>query len=717
MRLGRTDLRLAGLPALGRRRRKLRTDLKISQQVVSGETTYVIKIPDTAEFLRAPELAWALLTVFDGSRTDAEALEELQRREPDMQLTLAELQDFADSSNPALWEKTLAERNLAFLEKIRGERRERASDQNIFYMYFSAWDPDHFFSRVIPYLRWIWSRPFVIASLVLFGVGLLLFASDFHRIAQDTKNFYNFSNKSLREFVDLWLLLLFIGFVHESAHGLTCKNFGGEVHQMGFLLMYFTPAFYTDISDTFLFDKDYKRLWAIFAGIWIEMVLCALGLIVWTFTAPGTPVNDWAYKLVLMTSVTNLVMNLNPLMKFDGYYTLCQFLKIDNFREDSFDYLKQWVRHVLSGGRVPVQRASRFKHRLFLVYAPLSILYSVLVVALVLLFVNSVATRRLGAWGWVLTAVMAWLLLRKRLAGALGILKEGVQKIKEATMVWCWRQSWQTQAGAAAVVLLLVAIPTSVKVTTDFVLEPSARAELRAPVAGLIQEVRVHEGQTVERGTVLAVLHNPEIKAREEILERRLQLAQQALAAAQARGDFGESQKQARERQRLWVEWQEAKRKRDDLELRAPLSGQVTTPLVDQRVGDYLQEGQALCTVVDRDVMRARVLVQDSELEDVLPGAPVKLKVNALPFNTFSGRVKQILPAAAQDRPVARRDIVERRGHELSNYFAVMLEFPNAGGRLREAMTGTAKIYGRRYPLAWRAARSLLRAVRSQIWF
>lgn len=280
-----------------------------------------------------------------------------------------------------------------------------------------------------------------------------------------------------------------------------------------------------------------------------------------------------------------------------------------------------------------------------------------------------------------------------------------------------WRQSWQTKAVTAAVLFLLLVPPVSIKVTTDFVLEPRARVELRAPVAGLVEQVRVHEGERVKPGAVLAVLRNPEVEARAEVLERELQLAEQHLRAARARGDLAASQHYDRQRQRLALEWEEARRRRAQLELRAPLGGVVTTPQVEQRLGEYLQEGDLLAVVADRSHMRARVLVQDIELEDIREGARVKLNVRARPLATFTGQVQQILPAAAPDRPVSRPAPLVRHGQELYNYFAVTLEIPNPDGRLWEGMTGTAKIYGPRYPLAWRAARSTWRWARSQVWF
>jgi len=114
--------------------------------------------------------------------------------------------------------------------------------------------------------------------------------------------------------------------------------------------------------------------------------------------------------------------------------------------------------------------------------------------------------------------------------------------------------------------------------------------------------------------------------------------------------------------------------------------------------------------------MKARILVHDFELEDVKTGAQAQLKVIPYPYRTYAGHVEQILPAAAQDRPVAQPQKLSRLGQDLTNYFAVEMEFPNPDGSLNEGMTGTAKISGRTSPLAWQAARGTWRWVRSQVW-
>ena len=106
----------------------------------------------------------------------------------------------------------------------------------------------------------------------------------------------------------------------------------------------------------------------------------------------------------------------------------------------------------------------------------------------------------------------------------------------------------------------------------------------------------------------------------------------------------------------------------------------------------------------------------DADIEDVRLGAPAALQINAYPMSRFTGEVRQVLPAAAQDRPVSRPTGMKRDGQDLYNYFAVVLKLPNGDRRLREGMTGTARIEGPRRSLAWQCLREAWRWTRSQVW-
>ena len=134
---------------------------------------------------------------------------------------------------------------------------------------------------------------------------------------------------------------------------------------MGFLLIYLTPAFYTDTTDILLFDRTSRRQWVIFAGIWVELVICGLSAVVWHFTPPGSIVNDLAYKMMLLSGVQGALLNLNPLIKADGYYALSQFLDIDNLREDSFAFLRVWAQKYILRRNIDLPAASRRQRRIF----------------------------------------------------------------------------------------------------------------------------------------------------------------------------------------------------------------------------------------------------------------------------------------------------------------------------------------------------------------
>jgi putative peptide zinc metalloprotease protein len=715
MRFGPTSLRLSGVLAKGLRRPKLRTNLRVSEQTIGRETSYMIKIPETEFFVRFGSYEYELLKLCDGTRTAADLAATMTESRPDEPLDEAEVAEWLDGIDPGLWERSLGEKNLAILEKIREERKNRLDRSSLVYISFAAWDPNRTLERLHPYLRWLYSPAFIVCSLLLFAGTAVIVVSDYPRIRQDTIAFYSFANKTAYDLWAFWFLLFVISGIHEFGHGLTCKHFGGDVHQMGLLLIYFTPAFFTDCSEMYMFDRTSKRLWTIFAGIWIELVMCGVATFIWYFSPPGSLIGDLGYKTLLLTGVSGVFFNLNPLMKFDGYYALSQYLEIDNFYEDAFAYLWDWVRRYLFRQAVDLPALSRRRRRIFLSYALGAFAYSVMVLVIVTVFVKNVFTSRFGAWGYVLTAGVIYLLLRKRVRRWIPAARAGLREVKEKFMAWRMK-GWQW-AGAAVVVGLLTLPSTALKTSTDFVLEPGERAEVRARVPGLVSEVRVREGDSLEVGAVLAVLRNADLEARPEVLERKLKLAERALLAARAQGDLGGIQKDTQEWLRLQGEEAEARAKRAELILRAPIAGVATSRQPEQRVGDYLDEGALLTVVANRRMMRARVLVLDRELEDVTAGARVKLNVRAYPFRIFYGHVRQIMPAAALDRPVVELTRPERAGQQLTNYFAVVLEFPNPDGVLREGMTGTAKIYtSRRYPLAWQATRSAWRWLHSQIW-
>src|SRR5207247_10940684 len=137
--------------------------------------------------------------------------------------------------------------------------------------------------------------------------------------------------------------MLLVIVAHEFAHGLTCKFYGGSVREIGFLLLFFQPAFYCNVSDAWLFPEKYKRLWVTFAGAYFEIFLWAMATLVWRVTDTHTIVNYLAL-VVMATSAIKTLFNLNPLIKLDGYYLLSDWLEVPNLRAKAFRYVRARLR-------------------------------------------------------------------------------------------------------------------------------------------------------------------------------------------------------------------------------------------------------------------------------------------------------------------------------------------------------------------------------------
>ncbi|MGA2843872.1 MAG: efflux RND transporter periplasmic adaptor subunit [Candidatus Acidiferrales bacterium] len=715
MRFGPTSLQVSSVLAKGLKRPKLRTDLRISEQTVAGEISYVVKNRETNSYNRYGATEYQLLSLCDGTRTAAEIAQAMSEKDPDLTTSEADVLDFLDSVEATMWERSVGEKNLAVLERIRDERKGRVEQSSVLYISFKAWDPDKTLAKLDRYLGWMFTKGFVIFSLFLFIVAVYLLAGDWTRVQQDTEALYSFAGKSAYDIWVFWFLLLGLGAIHEFGHGLTCKHFGGEVHQMGFLLIYFTPAFFTDTTDILLFKTGTPRQWVIFAGIWIELVICGVAALVWHFTAPGSLTNDFFYKMMLLSGIQGALVNLNPLIKADGYYALSQFLKIDNLREESFGYLRAWVQKYIFRHDIDLPPSSKRQRRVFFLFGISAVIYSSSLLILMLVFAKNVLVSQLGdEWGYLATLGVIYFFARKGLRKALPVVRAWMRDKKEKYMAW--KMTRAQQVGALGLVLLFLLPPFSSKVSTDLVLEPGKDVRVRAAVDGRIQRVFVRESDVVKAGQILAILENPEISADAQSLTQQLGLASSNLRNNQDRSDFSQAAQVVRNRGRLEQELSVAQKRLQNLEIRAPMDGVVTTSNVEQKAGEYLSAGDEFARLVNRSTMKARILVQDRELPDVQPGASAKVKVLPFPYRTYTGHIDKILPAAALDHPVAQTEKLTRLGQELANFVAVEMEIPNPDGSLREGMTGKAKISGPRHSLAWQSGLATWRWVRSQFW-
>src|SRR5205085_1497544 len=214
---------------------------------------------------------------------------------------------------------------------------------------------------------------------------------------------------TLKSIAYLYISLAVVKVIHEFGHGLSCKRFGGEVHEMGALLMCFSPALYCNVSDAWVLPNKWHRIIISFAGIYVELVIAAIATFVWWNTPTQPFVNNMALSLMVVCSVSTVVFNANPLMRYDGYYVLADWLEIPNLRERSNRFLKNLVlEHCLGVEVQPEPYMALWRKILFVTYAIGSYIYRWVVTFTILWFMyNFLQPYKLQVVSQMLTVAAA----------------------------------------------------------------------------------------------------------------------------------------------------------------------------------------------------------------------------------------------------------------------------------------------------------------------
>jgi putative peptide zinc metalloprotease protein len=683
------------------------------ENIEDGEPVIVIIVRGRELIYRLPPEQWHLVELFDGNRSWEEVADlyaELYgvRYDPE---DVREFTSTLDAVN--FWYQTPLERNVALQQKLEAGRHQHAHKKSKFgdvaHMQFSAWDPNRYFDRIYPWLRWIYTPWFAGLCLALFAFMTFVFIVNWGQIGGDTLQFYSFTQKTPADLAEFWILFLILGYFHESAHGLTCKHYGGQVHAMGFHLIYLTPAFFVDVSEAWVWATRWQRFITILAGIWVEMIFCGVATIVWWGTPAGSPAHDLAYKIMLITGVVVVVVNMNPLIKLDGYYAFSEILGFADIKEKSTSYLSGLVRRKIFRLPVEVDYVPTRRRAGFIFYAVCSGLYSYILLFTVIRFCDNVFSKYSPQWGFVPALALALVIFRSRLK-TLGRFIRTVALDKRDRI-----RSWFTPARTASVLgalLLVLFLPIwHQTVTARFLLEPVRFAVVRSTVPGRVTAVLVHEGESVHAGdTLLRMASAPVDAARAGSGEDAALTGLERVQAQLTYADIGSAlQQNIRARTQQAVVLDQAAQ----LTPRSPIDGVVAAPRLHDLVGAWLPAGATITQIDDLHRMRARIFVPDFAIGHVRAGAPVSLLVDGS-FHPRSATVADLQPVAG-DLPPAVESIKEIKGGARLDYYAVEAVIANDGS-LHAGVTGTARIAVRRTSLAGSVAREVRDFVQRKLW-
>jgi putative peptide zinc metalloprotease protein len=687
------------------------------EHIEEGAPMILAHVPGSTNIFRLTPEQWKLAHLFDGQRSYAE-IAELFLAENAAHVSAEDVRTFAEMmQDSGFWYQSPQEKNIALMQKLRERRKKekKARAGDVSHITVAHWDADIWIDAATRKLRFIYTPWFTVLTLALFAFMIYIFVSHWSQIGTDTLEYYTFTDKSASDVAEFWILFLIMAFFHEGSHAVTCKHYGGGVHSTGFHLIYLTPAFFVDVTEAWVYANRFQRVVTMMAGIWTELIICALATVVWWGTPPGGSVHDLAYKVILITGVAVVLMNLNPLIKLDGYYILSEIVGVDEIKERSTALLSGWVQNRIF--RLPVE-VPYVRPRLrwfFVPYAVLSGIYSYLLLYAAAKFVGNISRHYSPEWAFVPTIIVAFLIFKSRLI-KLGKFMNTVYADKRDRLL---RSSWArfmtpVPATIVGIVLLALLWVPFLRDTVEarFILEPLQRAVVRAEVPGTVVEVLVHEGQQVERGSPLMRLRNLDLESQQALTEADLQLARSRNTEAHLHyaGAGGMEQEFQSDQQKSQLLAQEA----SQLQLRSPIAGSVVSPSPADLLGSHLNAGATAAEIADLSSLRARLYVPESEMREVRPGQAVRLRPDTS-FRSIPGTVGEIAVASSEIEP-GLEPKSEYKGLVAPRYFSVTVQEPNSDSKLMYGMTGTAKIYTVRRSLAGIAWRTASDFVRRKLW-
>ena len=695
----------------------LRADLIIIKQFYEGRTFYVVKDPISLQYFRLTAEDYFLATLFDGRRTMTQVRAAYVERFPHLRL------DYSDEEIDERVSRFANDLGLLQFLSVQGSRLKPRYDamkktkkqskggfyklvNSVFFARFSVFDPDKLFGRMAKPIWWIWTKQSLWISISMVIAAIFVVYQKYDATGALMSRFFSVNNIAL-----IWITTIIIKSIHELGHGLTCKHFGGEVHEVGVMLLVFTPYFFVNVSDSWVLPDRNKRILISAAGIYVELVLASLATFLWAVVQPG-PFQQILWNIMVIASISTLIFNANPLMRFDGYYIMTDWIEVPNLSTKSRSFIGYQVKRLIFGSdyedasmaRLPLPRR---RFGLFYFYAVASYLYGYFVIYKLARYMGPhlapFGLQKFATW-FSVSALTAWVVM------PFWSFMKSLQLTRED-----WRPGGRLRrlglvgGGALAIFIVLCFLPHQLVVKRNVAVELASPEAIRPDIEGFIQQIYVKEGDKVPPGGALALLSNRDVE--QDLVQAKAQLAvaqaniQRSLAADQP-GELREAQAIAARMQKRFAD---AQQNVDHLTLRSALGGTVLTHDLQLQLYRRLHLNEVFCEVAPLDSMRIVIPLNEKQVRWIHKGQSVDIKAYAYPGATLHGTIAadpviligEDMPAAFSARrhgdvPTA----FDRMGKEvpLERTFEAEIQVDNRDGLLRQGMTGRAKIEAGRYP-------------------
>ena len=616
----------------------LRGHVKIHRHHYRGKRWYVLQDPSSGRFHRFGREGYFFIGLMNGQYTMQALWEQACQRQSEHPPSQDELIQLLSQLHQ--FDVLRTELPVDIAEMVERDERQQSQQRKARWrspmaLRFPLIDPDRFLDWSLPLIRPFFNKTFLYIWLLIVMAACLFAAMNWSLLTENlTDRVLSTENMLL-----LWFVYPIVKGLHELGHAYAIKVRGGEVHEMGIMLLVLMPVPYVDASASSAFRRKSHRILVSGAGMGVELFLASLAMLLWVSVEPGL-VRAVAFNVMLIAGVSTLLLNGNPLLRFDGYYLLSDWIEIPNLAARSnryWGYLSQ--RYLLKIDQVMAPQGSSTEIRWLFFYAPLAFIYRIFISITIALFVASQF--------FVLGVVMAiWALMNSLLMPLFKLLK---QVVSHPTR----RDRGMTITGGIFVFLLLFifVIPLPSSTLTQGVVWVPEDSRVYSSIDGFVSEVLVQSGDTVTKGQPLIRLESLELEKEVDILKARL-TEYRARYQAGLREDRAQALVLNEEIALLEAELSRASERQSSLLIKSPDEGRFLLSVAGYLPGRFLTRGQEVAYVLGEKNTNVRVVVHQDDIDKVrLHTNSLSARMSENQGQLLEASLKQEVPAASQELP------------------------------------------------------------------
>jgi putative peptide zinc metalloprotease protein len=658
---------------------KLRAHAQIHRHQYRGETWYVLQDLSSERFHRFSPAAYFIIGLMDGKTPVQKIWDRALAQLGDDAVTQDEVIQLLGQLHAADVMQCDVPPDTAELFRRR-EKQERSKAVkralSIFAWQIPLFDPDRLLDRLMPLVRPFFAWFGFALWCVVVGGGTVLAGTNWRELSENVLDRVLLPENLLL----LWLVFPVLKLLHEFGHAFAVKARGGEVHEMGVMILVLTPVPYVDASSAWAFRSKWQRIAVGAAGMMVELFVASIALFVWLSVEPGI-FRALLYNVMLIAGVSTVLFNANPLLRFDGYYMLMDWLEIPNLRQRGTQYLIYLAERYLFGRRESEPPLStRGERAWFVGWSVASFFYRILVIVAILLFLGE-QSLLLGLIFAGFTA-FAWFVAPMVKIGNYLLNSPRLRRVRGRAMS-------ATAAAVLGLVGLFFVVPVPLRTTAQGVVWLPEEGFARAGADGFVEKVVVAPGTWVKAGDTLIETSDVLLLTELKVLQARV-LELDARYREQSATDRVRAQILDEERRFAIQNLERAKERASELTIKAKAEGEFVLPRAADMPGRYVRQGELLAHVVNREAIIVRAIVSQQDIDlvrNATRGVEVRLAEHIA--DKVRASVKRVVPSASEQLPTAALgtqgggqvavDPGDKEGRKaLQRYFQIDVELPPA---------------------------------------